>query len=152
VASVSTRELEYVSRTFTTPQLKIPRSLGSCDLQSTVYSAALWSASDYSTTQARFQSTVTLSSRACHGTPQKQAGPRTSRLSMSIHRGASGRYEALFRMPLYGDHLKGFIDHVRAFDTEFCHRRRRCPAQHQHSKKKLEPPWTLQRATHVQPT
>ena len=38
-------------------------------------------------------------------------------------------------MTLHGDHLKGFVDHVRAFNTEFCLCRGRFPAQHQHSKK-----------------
>jgi len=38
----------------------------------------------------------------------------------------------LFGMPLHVDHLKGFVDHERVFDTEFCLSRRRFPAQHQH--------------------
>ena len=59
----------------------------------------------------------------------------------------------MFRMARYGDHLQGFVDHVRILDTEFCLSRRRFPAQQQHSRnKECLIQKGLLRALHVQPT
>ena len=41
----------------------------------------------------------------------------------------------VFRMAIHGEHLDGFIDHVRVFLPAFCLCWRRFPTQHQHSEK-----------------
>lgn len=87
-----------------------------------------------------------LNSCASKNTPQ-EACPYTSCWQS---RQLCGAYWCVFRMTISRDHLKGFVDHVRVFITEFRLCRRRFPAQHQHSKQKTvmsKPARTFRRIT-----
>lgn len=77
-----------------------------------------------------------LSSCGHYGTPQKEAGPGTSKLGMTISGGKwQGTLSRPFRMWLH--HLEGFVDHVRILVMKFCLCRRRLLTQHQDSSKEV---------------